>query len=256
MIERILENHEEVAGDEAQVYASIAHKMRWWMNRPFARDVLSLGLSSGCVLDVGCGTGSTAAYLARYAPGVKIWALDISPDMLQAVGAQAAAAGLGERIVPVPGDMKDLPFGRSSFDIVISSFALHHLGDPATGIGEMLRVLKPGGALMVRDLVRPASRARIRLMVEFFGSCLAYSRAEKKQYEDSLCAGFTRDELAAVAASRGLEVRYGGLSCFSLIRRPRPARFSLPAKETPGAGWGSMLPRGLPVHAREEIMSL
>ena len=39
MIERILEHHEEVAGDDARVYASIAHKMRWWMNRPFTRRI-------------------------------------------------------------------------------------------------------------------------------------------------------------------------------------------------------------------------
>lgn len=228
MMNRVIEDNEEVAGEDASVYADIARRMSWWMHRPFANRIVSAGVHSGCVLDVGCGPGYLATYLASSAAEAKIWAMDISPEMLTLVGERAMQNGLSRRIIPVHGDMKSLPFAPASFDAVVSSFALHHLADVGRGIDELLRVLRPGGAFVVKDLVRPASLARAKWLVEFFGTILGYSAAAKKQYFDSLCAGLSRSDLIALAEEKGLELEFLPLSCFHLIRRAQAREFEIP----------------------------
>lgn len=195
---RTRERSTEVCGEDAVVYARLARQHRWWTDRPFVREALSLGVRSGCALDVGCGPGYVAVYLARYAPELKVWALDISPDMLDMTAQNAADAGLSERIVPTPGDMCRLPFPDQRFDLVISQYALHHLANPRIAISEMLRVLKPGGSLLVRDLLRPCSNWRIEFLVRFFGTILGYGQAGKQQYRDSLLAGLDWKEVCSL----------------------------------------------------------
>ncbi len=226
-IDRTLEPSEALRDGDAAVYASIARKLARPVTRPFAKHALSLGIRSGCVLDCGCGPGHLAINLARFAPGTKVWALDISPDMVRQTEAGAAAAGLAGRIVPTEGDMRALPFPDDSFDLVTSIFAFHHLPNPRAALREMRRVLKPGGALIVRDFVRPASERRAEFMVTLFGLLQWYSDAEKEQYRDSLHAGLSR-EYVEWLADEDLELSTSPLlSFFTLKRRARPALFPL-----------------------------
>jgi ubiquinone/menaquinone biosynthesis C-methylase UbiE len=166
------------------------------------------------------------------APGLKVWALDISPDMVGEARSNAASAGLGSRIVPTEGDMRALPFPDDSFDLVTSMFAFHHLPNPRAAIREMRRVLKPGGALIVRDFIRPASDRRIEFMVRLFGILQWYSEAEREQYRDSLHAGLSREYVEWLAED-DLELSTSPvLSFFTLELRARPALFRVPsAKE-------------------------
>ena len=226
---RRLEPSEALRDDDAAVYSSIARKLSRPVTRPFAKEALSLGVSSGCVLDCGCGPGHLAIHLARLAPGVKVWALDISPDMVREATANAAAAGVARRIVPTEGDMRALPFPDGSFDLVTSMFAFHHLPNPRAALREMRRVMKPGGALIVRDFIRPASERRIGFMVAIFGILQRYRRAEREQYRDSLHAGLSR-EYAEWLANEDLELSTSPLLSFFTLKRPaRPASFSVPS---------------------------
>lgn len=101
---------------------------------------------SGRVLDVGCGTGTLAARLAD--AGFAVTGLDPSQGMLDVMVESAPAV---ER---VRGEGSDLPFEDGIFDVAITVAALHHVADPAdvrATLIEMVRVLRPGGRIVVWD---------------------------------------------------------------------------------------------------------
>jgi SAM-dependent methyltransferase len=100
------------------------------------------------VLDVACGPGLVVCALARrvaHATGI-----DITPAMLDRARQLQAEQGLtnvGWRL----GDVMSLPFPDASFSLVTSRFAFHHILDPFAVLGEMKRVCKPGGRVVVVD---------------------------------------------------------------------------------------------------------
>ncbi len=113
------------------------------------------------VLDVGCGRGLLLVGAARRLPegravGVDVWsATDQSGNTRAATLTNAEVEGVGRRVEVVDGDMRDLPFADASFDVVVSSIAVHNLDDDADrerACFEMARVLRPGGRAAVLDL--------------------------------------------------------------------------------------------------------
>lgn len=108
-------------------------------------------LTERVVLDVGAGTGVANAALTE--TGARPVAADISRDML--------AWQAHERPPAVTADVLALPFSASSVDDTIAAFVLNHLVDPASGIAEILRVTRPGGALLA-CVYANASRSEVR----------------------------------------------------------------------------------------------
>lgn len=107
--------------------------------------VRSLAPPSAAVLDVGCGTGTLCA--AIRAAGYDVTGLDASTGML-------AQLAQHKRGAPVAGFSERLPFLEGTFDLAITVATLHHISDPgriAATIGEMCRVTRPGGAIVVWD---------------------------------------------------------------------------------------------------------
>lgn len=105
------------------------------------------------VLDLGCGGGHVAY---RMAPFVReVVALDLSPAMLAAVGAEAARRGLSA-IRTEAGAAEALPFADATFDLLVSRFSAHHWRDLGAGLREARRVLQPGGLALFVDVVAPA----------------------------------------------------------------------------------------------------
>ena len=107
------------------------------------------------VLDVGCGTGTLAIAAARAAPGVRVTGLDADASILARARKKAAGAGL--EIGFDHGMSTTLPYPDASFDVVLSTLFFHHLPDAAKRqtAAELVRVLRPGGRLVVGDLGRP-----------------------------------------------------------------------------------------------------
>lgn len=103
------------------------------------------------VLDIGCGGGDLACFLAPNAG--EVVALDLSPGVLRAVQAKKDAKGL-ERLRVVAADLTHLPFRDGSFDYVVSRYALHH-SDLEQSLPEIRRVLAAGGRLFLRDIYAP-----------------------------------------------------------------------------------------------------
>ncbi len=106
--------------------------------------------------DLGCGTGQTSAALAPFV--AQVVAVDESSAMLT-----AARKRLGERdnVDVRSGRLEDLPIGDGELDAAILSLVLHFVVDPAVVLAETARVLKPGGRLLVVDML-PHEREEYR----------------------------------------------------------------------------------------------
>ncbi len=112
---------------------------------PAARLVRFAGVQAGQrVLDVGCGTG-VAAITARRA-GAKATGLDLTPELLDRAKENAALAGVDD-VVWKEGDVENLSFNDSAFDVLLSQFAHMFAPRPEVAAKEMLRVLRPGGTI-------------------------------------------------------------------------------------------------------------
>ena len=101
------------------------------------------------VLEVAAGTCACGRAIAPYAGNVVC--LDMTPAMLS-VGKSEAAKNHLDNMTFVLGDAAELPFLNDSFDIVLSRLAFHHFPDVKQPFAEMVRVLKPGGKLVLIDM--------------------------------------------------------------------------------------------------------
>ncbi len=110
------------------------------------------------VLDAGAGTGSTALMAAqKTGPSGKVVLFDLSEGMLAEAKTKAEASGVASRMEFRTGDMSSLPFSDDTFDVVLSTYSLCPLGDPAKGARELYRVAKPGGRVAVAHSTDPAN---------------------------------------------------------------------------------------------------
>lgn len=108
------------------------------------------------VLDVGCGTGDLSLILAAAAGSSgHVTGVDISEEMLEVGRRKVARAGLSERVDLLPGNALDLPFPGGAFDVVASGFMLRNVADLPRALGEMARVLRPGGRAVLLELSHP-----------------------------------------------------------------------------------------------------
>ena len=104
-------------------------------------------------LDVACGTGDLA--FALQARGAAVTALDVTHRMLQLAQTRARALPAIAHPHFVAGDMMALPFGDSEFDLITTGYGLRNVPDLPPALGELQRVLKPGGMLLSLDFNRP-----------------------------------------------------------------------------------------------------
>ena len=119
---------------------------------PMNRGLRVLGLrmflpqQAGAVLDVGCGTGIHLEMYQRY--GCNLYGIDTSPSMLE-----LARTRLGERAELRLADATQLPYEAGFFDLVLCMLVLHEMDEQvrSTVIGELTRVIKPDGRILLID---------------------------------------------------------------------------------------------------------
>ncbi len=130
------------------------------VNARNSRMVVELaGIQPGnTVLDVACGSGNLTLTAQTYAgPNGMVYGIDASPEMIDVAKRKAAKAG--SPVVFQIGLAEKLDFPESTFDVVISRLAVHHLPDDLKerAFAEILRVLKPGGRVLIADFVQPSN---------------------------------------------------------------------------------------------------
>ena len=129
----------------------------------------------GKVLDVACGTGDMVLLLAER--GAAVTGVDISEEML----AIASLKVKGERLMVA--DAEHLPFEDNSFDAVTCAFGVRNFVHLEKGLNEMLRVLKPGGMMVILELatpdsplIRPFYNLYTKYIIPWLGSRIAGNR--------------------------------------------------------------------------------
>ena len=103
-------------------------------------------------LDLGAGAGHATLALAPHVAQVD--AIDPTPEMLAVAGRLAAERGIGN-VAWIEARADALPYPAATFDVAISRFSIHHWPDPAGALREVARVLRPGGRIVLIDLVSP-----------------------------------------------------------------------------------------------------
>ena len=165
-----------------------------------AKHLSEHAIAHAVVLDVGSGSGRLAAMLLRQHPGWQAALVDRSPAAVAFSSAYLDATGLARRAECRRGDLAAIPFADASFDVVVAAEVLEHTSDPAIGVAELLRVLKPGGRLAISlpvDLdiaMHPTVFATEDAILQFFSRLpLALSRSDAVTADrtlDAICDVF------------------------------------------------------------------
>ena len=174
----------------------------------------------GRALDLGTGPGQIVLKLARRLTRWKFVGVDRSPNMIAGAVANLAAAGsaLAGRVEFQIADACALPFPADTFDLVLCNSVLHHMPDPAQLLAEIARVARPRGAILLRDLRRPA-RLVHPFHVRWHGR--HYSGKMRDLYRDSVRASYTAPELQRlleVSPLRGAHIFRHGRTHIGLER--------------------------------------
>jgi len=142
----------------AGVYDALSRLLLGPLYRRIAADVAAAAPAGARVLEVGCGPGHLSIRLARR-HGLEVTGLDLDPAMIARAQANTDRAGnrRGRRPSFLVGDAAALASPDRSFDLVVSTLSMHHWADPAAGLTEIGRVLRPGARELVWDF-RPGVR--------------------------------------------------------------------------------------------------
>jgi len=157
----------------ASHYDIFSRLMGMGVNHPNSRMLIELaGIKPGdTVLDVACGTGNLTLTAQTYAgPGGKVYGIDAAPEMIEFGKEKASRSGLA--VIFDVGLIEKLDFPDGTFDVVISRLAIHHLPDDLKrkAFTEILRVLKPGGHLLIADFKPPKNPILYHITSALVGS--------------------------------------------------------------------------------------
>jgi ubiquinone/menaquinone biosynthesis C-methylase UbiE len=208
MLSRVLEAEVMDSPQEAADYDSMDHQA---VNRAFVDDFLAAAQRAGVtlagaenrILDLGTGTAQIPIELGRRVPQARVLAVDLAASMLELARRNVQAAGLCETIALEQTDAKSLPFAAGQFAAVMSNSIVHHIPEPIHTLAEARRVVRSGGLVFFRDLLRPRDDAEVAWLVETYA---ASANAHQRQlFEDSLRAALSLDEMRELVARLGFD---------------------------------------------------
>ena len=132
----------------ARFYDFYDAPMDWMGTRQRRRGLITQ--IEGRVLEAGVGTGKN---IPHYPENVDVTGIDVSAKMLERAKRRAGILGRSVRLEL--GDVTDLPYSDDSFDTTVATSVFCSVADPVAGLGELGRVTKPGGQILLLEHVRP-----------------------------------------------------------------------------------------------------
>jgi ubiquinone/menaquinone biosynthesis C-methylase UbiE len=127
---------------------------RWTLRglyRRVAADIVEAAPVSGVVLDVGTGPGRLLHEVAARREDLQLLGMDVSADMITVAEQVADSHGLANRISFRVADVAALPYPDDSADLVVSTLSMHHWPAVESAFAELVRVVRPGGRMMIYD---------------------------------------------------------------------------------------------------------
>ena len=143
---------------DAVVYDALSRFLLGSLVERIAADVAAVAPDGARLLEIGCGPGHLSIRLARQHQ-FDVTGLDLDPAMIARARANADHPRNSDQRRPslLVGNVAALAFPASSFDLVVSTLSMHHWADPAAGLAEIGRVLRPGARALIWDF-RPGVR--------------------------------------------------------------------------------------------------
>ena len=207
MLNRVLEPEVMDTEVEAVDYDQMDHGQ---VNRRFVEDFLAALTTGdpsckrdGHVFDAGTGTAQIPIELMRQGFAGTVTASDLAESMLVVARRNVESTQLSESISLVLRDCKQLPEPDATYDAVMSNSIVHHIPEPRRVLAELWRVLKPGGLLFVRDLVRPRTMESLENLVSTYAGDA--NEHQQRMFRESLHAALTVEEVREHLQEMGIE---------------------------------------------------
>ena len=174
-------------------------------NERFAIDAIALlrGTTEAQVLDIGTGTAQIPVMMLKREKTMKIVACDLAQEMLRVAARNLATADVSDRCQLAKLDGKALRSADQRFDLVMCNSTIHHIPDPQRVFREIQRVVKPGGAIVIRDLFRPETMDDAWVTVNRVAA--GEHPRQKQLFFDSLCAALSLDEVKDHVQRAGID---------------------------------------------------
>lgn len=156
------------------------------------------------ILDLCCGTGDSTHHLLRRQPRCRVVGADFAFAMLQRAQSKSLPA-------LVAADGLRLPFPDASFDAVSAAFGVRNFADTRAGVREMVRVLRPGGRLLILEFMRPTNGLAQRAFGAFnpllapLGRLVSGHATAYNYLPQSIGGFYTRGELEKLLRETGLQ---------------------------------------------------
>jgi ubiquinone/menaquinone biosynthesis C-methylase UbiE len=190
IVDRILEPEVMDTWLEATAYDAMDFVA---VNTAFAEAAISLDPDAVKVLDAGTGTARIPILMCQRRPQYLITAVDLAQSMLIVGQRNVDDAELAQRIRLERVDTKRMAYPDLEFDMLISNSLVHHLPDPLSFFQEVKRLVRPGGAILIRDLIRPDNDEIVNDLVDKIGA--GYDTHQQQLFRDSLKAALTLAEV-------------------------------------------------------------
>ncbi len=149
---------EEMFDNIAPKYDFLNHLLSMGIDITWRKKAIKIigKLQPKAILDVATGTGDFALEARSLNPD-RIVGLDISEEMLNVGRQKISKKGLDSLIEMVKADSEAMPFKEGTFDAITVGFGVRNFAHLEVGLGEMLRVLKPGGQVAIIEISQPTS---------------------------------------------------------------------------------------------------
>jgi len=174
--------------------------------------VKHLPVDSRTVLDIATGTGDLAIEIARRSPEISVYGIDFVPEMLNIARQKTKNLDYKRRIEYLLNDAMHLSFADDSFDAVTIAFGIRNIPDRLGAIKEMVRVVRPGGKILVLEMTYPGSTGMRRFfklylnrIMPWIGGLISCNFKAYRYLPDSILGFLHPDELSSLMTKAGME---------------------------------------------------